>query len=380
MIDSPTFAHLREAIADCIDTDRSTLDQLRQEIRPLRGAVHPIRPRATTSISIVGADGGNNQIRFDPFLIQLVRVVDSSNNEYCLEAVSPTTPIEKLDARQFSRDGTPITALGEMMSFLGVTTLTALSNMIRPNPLGKPVSPTWVRVYRELVEWATLFSILKKDFGTDTLIVYDGLLRSVVFSTGLFQRLLRGMKERIVEQWERSRRRIYLAGLAKNSKVLTRYRLAMSLEGVLQTDYPAFVEVDREIEERAYIRPEFARGEELVAEDADVDKFAGGKMFLAKFGRRRHDPIWPVDIFLPQRKRAQTILGSILADTVNGFPVPHYPSCLQKAHENAALVDFDFDVLQDYIFDGFRASLKHEAATLDVFQLQDADPTQRRYE
>ena len=379
MIDPPTMSQLKDAVADCIGTDRGILDELREEIRPLRGSTREIRPRTTTSISIVGTDGGNNQLRFDPFLIQLVRVVDSSNNEYCLEAVSPTTPIGKLDARQFSGDGYPATPLGEMMSFLGVGTLPALSHMIRPNELGQPVSPSWVQVYRQLVEWATLFALLKKDFGTDTLIVCDGLLRSKVFATDLFQRLLQGVQERIDEQWERSRRRIYLAGVAKSSKVLTRYRLAMVLEGVLQTDYPAYVEVPRDVEERAYVWEEFARGDDRADEDGETNKFVGGKMFLVKFGGHRRDPIWPVDIFVPQTDQAQVILGSMLADTVNGFPVPHYPACLQKAHENAALVDFDFDILQDFIFEGVRASLKEEASALDVFQLQDSDPAQRRY-
>jgi hypothetical protein len=53
--------------------------------------------------------------------------------------------------------------------------------------------------------------------------------------------------------------------------------------------------------------------------------------------------------------------------------------CLQKAHENAALVDFDFDILQDQIFEGVRTSLGVEASTLDVFRLQDTDVAQRRY-
>lgn len=93
----------------------------------------------------------------------------------------------------------------------------------------------------------------------------------------------------------------------------------------------------------------------------------------------RRDPVWPVDIFVPQISQSQVILGSMLADAINGFPVPHYPWCLQKAHENAALVDFDFDILQDFIFEGVRATLGAGAGTLDTFQLQDADPAQRRY-
>lgn len=379
MIDPATQAQLKDAIADCIGADRGVLDVLREEIRPLKTATRRIQPRATTSISLVGTDGGNNQLQFDPFLIQLVRVVDSSNNEYCVEAVSPTTPTKKLDAYQFNADATPRTALGEMMTYLGINSLPKLSHMIRPADAGAPVSPSWVQVYRELVEWAILFSILKKDFGTDTLIVCDGLLRSKVFAGDLFLRLMQGMQERIDAQWTRSRRRIFLAGVAKHSKVLSRYRLAMALEGVLQTDYPAYVEVPRDVEERAYVWSEFARGADRMGEGGELNKFVGGKMFLVKFGSHRRDPIWPVDVFEPQKDKAQEILGSMLADAINGFPVPYYPRCLQKAHENAALVDFDFDILQDFIYEGVRDSLGVDAATLDVFQLQDADPAQRRY-
>ncbi len=379
MIDPATQAQLKEAIIDCIDTDQGILENLRNEIRPLQGKTRPIQPRSTTSISIVGTDGGNNQLHFDPFLIQIVRVVDSSDNEYCLEAVSPTTPISKLNHRQLSGDGTPQTALGEMMRFLGVETLPMLSHMIRPTDKDKPVSPSWVQVYRELVEWAILFAILKKDFGTDTLIVCDGLLRSKVFAGDLFNRLLQGMHDRIEEQRQRSRRRIYLVGVAKHSKVLSRYRLAMALEEILQTDYPAYVEVPREVEERAYIWSEFARGDDRAEEGGEINKFVGGKMFLVKFGAHSRDPIWPVDIFVPQVSEVQKILGSLLADAINGFPVAHYPRCLQRAHENAALVGFDFDILQDFIYDGVRKSLEGEASVLDVFQLQDADPAQRRY-
>lgn len=375
---NPKTQDLKRAIANCIAGDRGVLDTLRAEIRPLKSMTRRIQPRTATSISLVGADGGNNQLRFDPFLVQLVRVVDSSNNEYCLEAVSPTTPIREINARQFNVDGTPRTALGEMMVALGVDSLPELSRMIRPTDTGKPVSPSWVRVYRELVEWAILFSLLKKDFGTDTLIVCDGLLRSVVFAGNLFNRLRQKMNERIDAQWRANHRRIYLAGVAKHSKVISRYRLAMALEEILQVDYPAFVEVPREIEERAY-GAWYAREDGGVVEGGETGKYVGGKMFLVKFGAHRRDPVWPVDIFIPQAGEPQVILGAMLSDAINGFPVPHYPRCLQKAHENAALTAFDFDILQDFIYSGVRASLDKDADVLDTFQLQDADPSQRRY-
>jgi len=110
------------------------------------------------------------------------------------------------------------------------------------------------------------------------------------------------------------------------------------------------------------------------------NKFVGGKMFFVKFGSSPRDPIWPIDIYEPQIAEAQQILGFMLADAINGFPVPLYPQCLQKAHSNAALVDFDFDIIQDQVFDGIRKALGDEASIIDVFRLQDADPSQRRYE
>ena len=282
MFDPSTQAQLKQAIADCIANDQHILQELRSEIRPLKQETKRILPRATTSISLVGTDGGNNQLQFDPFLVQLIRVVDSSNNEYCLEAISPTTPIEVLGRWHFDQKGEPTSALGEMMISLGADTLPKLSHMIRPKEKGVPVSPSWVQVYRELFEWAILFSILKKDFGTDILIVCDGLLRSKVFAGDKFSRLLEEIKRRVDQQWARNKRRIYIAGVAKHSKVLARYRLAMALEHVLRTNYPAFVEVPREVEEKAYVWSEFARGEDRETEGGEINKFVGGEDVLGQ--------------------------------------------------------------------------------------------------
>src|ERR671919_159639 len=107
MIDPASQQHLKRLLSERMADDRAILDQLRAEVRPLRNSVRRIQPRTTTAISLVGTDGGNNRLQFDPFLLQLVRVVDSSNNEYCLEAVTPTTDVSSLSARQFDEDGTP---------------------------------------------------------------------------------------------------------------------------------------------------------------------------------------------------------------------------------------------------------------------------------
>src|SRR5436305_13342907 len=105
MLEPESLGQLQQTITNSIRQDKRILDQLQDEIRPLKGNVRRIMPRTSTSISLVAADGGNNSLQFDPFLIQLVRVVDSSNNEYCLEAITPTTDVTELSARQFNAEG-----------------------------------------------------------------------------------------------------------------------------------------------------------------------------------------------------------------------------------------------------------------------------------
>lgn len=165
MISPHSLQDLNRELRDRMQADRAVLDQLRAEIRPLRQNTRRIQPRSTTAISLVATDGGNNRIEFDPYSVQVVRVVDSSANEYCLEVVTPTTDVNALSQRQFARDGTPLTALAKMMACLGIRHLWELSPMIqRPPEAGRflePPKPSWVQVYRELVEWAILLELIR---------------------------------------------------------------------------------------------------------------------------------------------------------------------------------------------------------------------------
>lgn len=369
---------MKEEVGRRIAADSALLHELRADVRPLAAQARRIHPRTATSVSLVATDGGNNQLRFDPFLIQLVRVVDSNHNELCLEAVSPTTPVAELDSRQFDGAGEPITSLGRLMAALETRTLPGLSHMIRADSDGLPQSASVVQTYRELVEWAILYDLLKMEYGSDTIVVFDGDLRSKVFSGNLFIQFGKLLEREIARHAER-RRAIFLVGVMKSSNVLTRYRLAMALEGVLRGSFPAFVAVPRELEEKVYKWAEYARGRERVGAGGEANKYVLGKMFFVKFGSKPRDPIWPVDVFEPQVQASDRILSHLLADAIQGFPVSLYPRCLQKAHEQAALVDFDMDVLQDVILAGVRTTLRHEAGALDAFQLEDADPAQGRY-
>ena len=356
-------------------SDVGLLDELRQELGEFKRGIRKIHPYSSNTISIVGTDGGNNNLKFDPFIVHVIRVVDSNDVEYYMDVITPTMPIDQLDNKIKSRND----ALKSMMDYLGVDSITKLSPMIKYSKPGEPVSTSWVQVYRELVEWSTLFSLVKDhDYASDTLIVFDGLLRSKVFTGDLFYRLKKCIEEIIKQKEKANHTKIYIVGVAKHSKVLDRYRLAMHIDRVMKNEYSCYGVVPRKLEEKAYIWSEYARDDSFDGK-GEVNKFVAGKMFLVKFGNRPDDPIWPVDIFSSQEKDCDRILGYLLNDAMYGFPIPWYPMSLQKAHENSALVDFDMTIIQDEILNSIRDALGEKSERFDHFLLTDSDVSERRY-
>ncbi len=263
------------------------------------------------------------------------------------------------------------------MEFLDVKTLYDLS-MISDG--GREPKPSWVQVYRELMEWAVLFELVRRrDFGTDVVLIRDGFLRSKVFAKDLFARLNQGIQEAIRAQFAKNRRRVYVVGIAKHSKVLQRYQLALALEGVLRNAYASFVEVPRRLEAKVYEWSEYARGNAEAAEGGEANKFVAGKMFFAKFGDSPYDPIWAVDLLESQTHDATAVFGYLLTDALEGFPVPFFPQSLQRAHEHAALVDFDMEILEDETMTALRDLLGKQKTVIDELCLQVGDVAHRRY-
>ena len=68
-----------------------------------------------------------------------------------------------------------------------------------------------------------------------------------------------------------------------------------------------------------------------------------------------------------------------LADALDGFPTPLFPRSLQKAHENAAIVDFDMDIIENEAYRAIRSIMPTtKADVLDALRLQ-GDPSAARY-
>jgi hypothetical protein len=336
--------------------DSSLLGELRDDVRTALRHSKVIRPHSATAVAFVASEGANNRLVFDPFSMQLVRIVNSQGRQLFLDVISPRSDPEELVERHRQAGD----ALHVLMEDLQVTHLNELSPMIptsekiRHEP--DRVSPSWTRDYRDLAEWAELYHQIKySNWVADTLIVRHGLLRSKTFGKTGFVRMGELILDAIADQ-RRKGIRIFLVGLAKHSDVLARYRLAMALESTFPATTARYVNVPRRLEEKVYKWKEYARGPEDENESAgEQAKFVIGSMFLVRFGPETHDPIWAIDLLESQASEAEEIFGYLLQDAIDGFPIPFYPRCLQRAQEHAHAVDFDLDVLQDTVSDAVRA-------------------------
>jgi len=87
-----------------------------------------------------------------------------------------------------------------------------------------------------------------------------------------------------------------------------------------------------------------------------------GRLFLAKFGDRTLDPVWPVDIAEWQLKDAEKILGQLTLDAQQGFPIPDYPMAIQRAHDFAKLTGLELAILDDLLLEGACETLSTDEA------------------
>jgi hypothetical protein len=369
---------IREAVERQVDADKDLLQSLREDVLAHLRPSNVIRAHSATAVSLVASDGGNNRLIFDPFSMQLVRVVDSYGGQLFVDVIAPTTDPDELVARHRAAHD-PLAVLMEALKVEHLNDLSPMiptSSEVRREP--DRISPSWTLVYRDLAEWAVLFHrVTQSAWGSDTLLVRDGLLRSKIFRGTLFIQ----MRELMLEAIDRHRRlgiRVFIVGVAKHSQVIARYRLAMALEDAMPDDAARFVHVPRELERKVYKWEEFARGveDETTGESA---KFVIGSMYLVRFGRESHAPVWAIDVFEPQAKEAAAeILGYLLQDAIEGFPVSYYPRCLQRAHEHAQIVDFDLDVLQDTILNSARDLIEeHKRGVFDAMIMLPGDTGRR---
>lgn len=374
MFDPDRLPELRRLVQEATHGDASLLEDVLRQVMSLR-PVQTIQSRNTNSISLVASDGGNNRLEFNPFSLMVVRVVDTYGVEQFLDVISPYSDTVALGRRHLDR----LTPLGKMMLDLQVTSLAELSPMISE----KRKSASWPLVYRDLCEWAVLYDLIcNSTWGSDTLIIRDGLLRAKIFAKDLFI-VLYGKLREAIERTRRERHRdIFLVGIAKHSRIIERYRLAMAIGDVFPAGQPRYVAVPPELQGNVYgTWPEYIRSPEDDSGDKEKPKFNMGAMHLVRFGKMSADPVWTVDLLQFQAARAQQILGSLVSDAEQGFPVPYYPHSLQEADRHSQVVDLDLAILQNALEDAVREQVPAERRPVfDAQVLSSADPAAARYQ
>lgn len=374
MFDPAQLPDLKRLVREATEADSELLDDVLSEVRLLRPVV-TIQPRNTNSISLVASDGGNNRLVYNPFSLQVVRVVDTAGEELFLDVISPSTDTVALGKRHLN-NGTP---LGRLMHDLGVLRLVDLSPMIPE----KNKSGSWPLVYRDLCEWAVLYDLIcHQKWGSDTLVIRDGLLRTKIFAGNLFVQLY-GLLRVAIEQTRVERRRdVFLVGIAKHSRVIERYRLAMAIADVFPAGQPRYAAVPSGLQAKVYDTwPEYIRSPDDDAGDTEKPKFNMGAMYLVRFGKMSADPVWTVDLLDSQKDKAQQIFGSLLSDAEQGFPVACYPHCLQEADRHAQIVDLDLAILQNTLEEAVRERVpKGRRHVFDAQVLSVSDPAAVRYQ
>lgn len=351
------FDQIRHRVLSAYETEGPVIQQFREFAKQIKKDVKPIRPYSVNAVSFVSADGGDNRLYFNPAVIELVRVVDSRGNQCALDAIAGNAKYESLNARGESGHPLVVAPLQKLCTDLKVN-VTELSYLLKG--LGEPGKSTGaIRIYRDLVEWAVLYELLHKEWGSDTIIVREGMLRTKSFKRNIFPKIAERILT-ICKEHKKKHVNVSIVGVAKQSAVLSRLAVALELEETFHKPYPCYVEVPKDIEKECYNYDKTWLDTMETSEPNEEGNYlyqSMGRLYLVKFGDRPFDPVWPVDLAEWDRQEAPRIIGQLLNDAQPGFPIPDFPQSVQKAHNFAAISGIEVSVLQDILFNGITQNL-----------------------
>jgi len=381
---------IRKRIYEAYQKESPIFEKFRKYAKNLSNEIRPVRPYSVNAVSFVSSDGGDNRLFFNPAVIELVRVVDSRGNQCAIDAIPSNTKTSDLNERVKADSPLMVKPLKKLCEDLNINRLEELSYLLSGLEEGKSTGA--IRCYRDIVEWAVLYDlIVNYEWGSDTVIVRDGLLRTKSFKRDVFPKIDTKIREG-VEKHKRRNVNVSVVGVAKQSAVLSRLAVALELEGVFHKPFPCYAKVPPEIENECYnydrtwldTYESIVEHNEEAREKGEKEKpflyQSMGQMYLVKFGDRPNDPVWPVDIATWQINEADRIIGQLTLDAQNGFPIPDYPMCIQKAHDYAKIGGIEVAILQDLLFEGITQNLnEHEKERMLRMKYLGENLASRRY-
>jgi hypothetical protein len=164
------------------------------------------------------------------------------------------------------------------------------------------------------------------------LLVRDGLLRSVLLTEVVFQRLR--------EKFEAltTRHGHLLVGVAKRSRVLSYLSMALGLNESFCDADPAYLPIPAELERQA-----------APAQYRWIGSRAMGLLHIARLDRGEGVPLMPVDIAAWQQARAEEAMSLLNESAHASFPLRGYPQALVQAHDHARMGGLEIEMMESLL-------------------------------
>lgn len=239
----------------------------------------------------MATDGGENKLSLEPIWLQVIRVADSLGEVYFEDFVAQSLkPAEIL--RFFFQSNQ---RLQRFLTYLQLdwNQLMPRSDFRRSQLLS---------MLRELMEWAALMKLASQPPAKP--LIRDGLLRSVLLTDVVFQRLRAKFESLTVKHGH------LLVGVAKRSRVLSYLSVALGLNDSFKGGQPAYLFIPAELERDA-----------APAQYRWIGIRAMGSLHIARLDRGEGVPLMPVDIASWQQSRADEAMSLLQESAHASFPV-----------------------------------------------------------
>ena len=180
------------------------------------------------------------------------------------------------------------------------------------------------------MEWAALLKLASQP--PVKLLIRDGLLRSVLLTDVVFQRLREKFEALTAKHGH------LLVGVAKRSRVLNYLSVALDLNESFRSGEPAYLFVPAELEREA-----------APAQYRWIGSRAMGSLHIARLDRGEGVPMMPVDIASWQQARVDEAMSLLQESAQVSFPIRGYPGALVEAHEHARMGGLEIEMLESLL-------------------------------
>lgn len=329
-------------VREALDAELGTLRRPPTTATPLRPLVIPALPpdhRAPTRLAVVAADAGNLELRLHPLRIGLVRIATSSPLGLRAEAFVPLSLPAAEQLRWVFKEPT-LQPLRDAAITCGLDPATAETWL--PSAMQAEYS---LHFLRELLEWL-LLAHAAATAPPGTVLLRDGLLRSVAIPRAAFEPICKALRRLTTE------RDLFLCALAKRAPGGTDFLHYLEVaiganlgdDGSGNATEPTAFEVPPALEEQ------FSPGA-----FASLRGRRAGLLFLWIASRTRRGRPLAVEIPVWQRRHAGFLLATLAAHGRGGYPEPGYPPELLIAHQRARIAPIEREAFG-------RTFLRHLAA------------------